>query len=577
MKNLRISPAGVGDFIASNYFSVPMFQRSYAWTTTQVRNLLIDLTAAVKRKKDGKTETYFLGSIVVVEKAGSDILDVVDGQQRLATISIILAAIRDYHWAIGSDRAAEVYDQKYLRAFIPGGKPSAKLRLNEIDDRCYAQAILEHPSKRKVVAWPATSHRKLLAAYQYAKEHVASIEKLNSRKEAVAVLFEFAEYIRTNVQVIRVGVDDEADAFTVFETLNDRHLPLTVADLLKNFLFSSVGKAGLEEAKGNWRQMLGSLQVIKGKRDRIVDFIRQLWGSMHGLVRQKDLFREIKGTILDETSAAELSAALADQAANYAAVLNPASKSWTKHGPQAVDAIATFNALRVERLRPLLLAILDRFDASEIKKALSYLRSASVRLVVTNGINGTVEEKIYELAQKVHSRQIKRTSQLMRVMKDHVPNDKVFEAHFATMFVTKSNLARFYLCELEEVAKGDTDPNRDVSRDERRVTLEHIIPKAAGERAEHWSELSEELGAELSRRFGNLTLLNTGPNSRLNGKPYAQKKQAYEESEGIYITKQIARDYAVWGEKQVNDRQEKLARLAVLRWTITAQSGRQKR
>ncbi len=186
-------------------------------------------------------------------------------------------------------------------------------------------------------------------------------------------------------------MDDEADAFTIFETLNDRHLNLTVADLLKNFLFQNSGQH-LETVKGNWREMDGALSVIKGKKDRTVDFIRQLWGAMHGLVREKELFREIKENVLNETAVLDLSKALAAQASDYAAVLNPFSEFWdgcvsSRH------ALDTFNSLRVERLRPLLLAILLRFDAKDVEKALNFLRSASVRIVVDGGINGTIEEQ----------------------------------------------------------------------------------------------------------------------------------------------------------------------------------------
>jgi hypothetical protein len=320
----------------------------------------------------------------------------------------------------------------------------------------------------------------------------------------------------------------------------------------------------IEEAKTHWSEMQGALQALKGKKDRTVDFVRQLWGSQHGLVREKDLFRDIKSKILDENEARELSASLAEQAADYVAVLNPSSEVWDKYGTNARNAVATFGALRVERIRPLLLAILNRFEEKEVIKALAFLRSAAVRIVATSGINGTVEEQIFEIAVKVHTKEIKKTSQLAKAM-TFVPNDAVFKATFATMSVTKGALARFYLQELEDANKGDI---QRVNRDESKVNLEHIIPLSATERAAHWQHLTPDLGDTLSRRLGNQALLTRQANSKLNGGPFSLKAKAYAECKSIYLTSSIARKYSVWGEKEVNARQQQLADLAVDAWPI---------
>ncbi len=202
MRNLRISPVGVGEMIASNDLMVPPFQRSYSWGKPQIRNFLTDLTGAIKRKRDGGGETYFLGSIVVVERPGGKPTEVVDGQQRLATISILLAAIRDYHWQIGQDEAAKQYDSRFLRAFhAPSGRYLAKLKLNDVDDRCFVTAILEAPAKRVKTKWTINAHKRLIAAYQLATEYVANLASLGNPKDTVASLYETVEFIRVNIEI----------------------------------------------------------------------------------------------------------------------------------------------------------------------------------------------------------------------------------------------------------------------------------------------------------------------------------------------------------------------------------------
>ncbi len=96
MKNLTIYPQPIGELLANNQFVVPTYQRSFAWTALHVENLLKDIRGAMTRMAAGKGEKYFLGTLVFIERQGKP-LEVVDGQQRLATISIIFAAIRDFH------------------------------------------------------------------------------------------------------------------------------------------------------------------------------------------------------------------------------------------------------------------------------------------------------------------------------------------------------------------------------------------------------------------------------------------------------------------------------------------------
>jgi hypothetical protein len=568
MKAPSIAPASLGNWLAGNEFSVPKYQRAYTWKKEHVQNMLTDIASAIKRKKANKGDTYFMGAIVVVNRAGQVALEVVDGQQRLATISIILAAIRDYHWNTSQTRAAERYDQ-YLRTLhVPSNKFRPRLRLNALDNPCFANAIVEEPKKRKKQAkWTIQSHKRLIEAYDLAVAFVDSIANTNTPKDTIDILFEMVEFIRSNVQVIHVGVDDEVDAFTIFETLNDRHLSLTIADLLKNFLFGASGES-IGETQTHWDTMAGALRGIRGKKDRTVDFIRQLWGSHHGLVREKELFRDIKQKIVDEESAKELAVNLAEQAPHYVAVTNPTDDVWAPYGDSALSALLTFNTLRVERIRPILLAILDRFSKKEVAKSLRFLKSSAVRIVLTTGINGTVEETIYSIAVKIHEKEIRNAAQLAKAAADIVHNDAIFQAHVATMRVSNGKLARFLLAAIEDYAKGEDDPDHEITRDTGKVNLEHIIPDAASERAIHWPELTAEEGESLANRLGNLTLLPYKKNSNLNGLDFPAKKAVYASCEGIYITKAIADKYNTWGEKEVNQRQADLAKVAVKVWPL---------
>lgn len=568
MRNLTIAPIGIGEMLINGEFIVPTYQRSFAWTEDQVRNLLTDISGAMKRVTDGKGDMHFLGTIVVIERPRQKAVEIVDGQQRLATASILLSAIRDFHFAIGREPAAASYDA-YLRTLhVPTGKYNPRLRMNENDDHFFRKTIVELPSKRQKYEPATQSHKRISEAYEYATGFVKNIADTYSAKDAIEVLFNMTEFIRSRALAIRVIVDDESDAYTVFETMNDRHLYLTVADLLKNFLFGTSGSQ-IEIAKTNWHTMEGKLATLKSKKDRTVDFIRQQWVSMHGLVREKDLFRDIKAKITEEESAADLAVVLAEQSEKYVAVLDPKNEMWDAYGTAVRKALTTFESLRVERLRPLLLAILSKFSVEEGRKAIVFLRSAAVRIIATTGINGSIEEKLFETAVAVYTRKIPKTTKLVLAMSDFVPNDDVFKATFGTMSVTKAALARFYLHEIEDWAtsRDENDPTIG-DRDEEKITLEHIIPVSAEERTSNWPELSSDLGGAIYKRLGNQTLMPKKMNNALNGKPFKEKRLVYEECHRLHLTKAIAKEYSVFGENEVNDRQRKLAEYALKVWPL---------
>lgn len=133
-------PTGIGQLLRRGQLEVPPNQRSYAWRDKHVRNLLHDLNDAVT---GGPSATeYFLGTIVLIDVPGKTPA-IVDGQQRLATISIILARIRDYFSSLGRDGSARAIEEAFLASTDPRSEVSVpRLKLNDEDNEYYTSAVL---------------------------------------------------------------------------------------------------------------------------------------------------------------------------------------------------------------------------------------------------------------------------------------------------------------------------------------------------------------------------------------------------------------------------------------------------
>src|SRR5262249_29385628 len=134
-----------------------------------------------------------------------------------------------------------------------------------------------------------------------------------------------------------VAVGDEANAFVIFEGLNDRGLDLSVSDLLKNFIFRQAGDR-LSETQDAWDRMSSTITDVAEEPD-IKVFIRQAWISKHGLTREKQLYEAIKRQVTNKAKAIELVKSLANDALVYAALRNPSHDRWTDYGEGVIEAL----------------------------------------------------------------------------------------------------------------------------------------------------------------------------------------------------------------------------------------------
>ncbi len=260
IKEISIDRETLGHALADGNWAVPRYQRAYAWEERNVRELFGDFETAIT---DNQPE-YFLGSIVVTQSE-SERPEIVDGQQRLATVAIFLAAMRDYF--IGSDEkdTAEGIQRKFLLTDDIWTKElTPKLKLNDVDHDFFQRTVLEPPSaERKKIKPLRDSHRRIQDAQRIASDCVSQIASGSS--QADQRLREWVEFLEKRALVIWVAVPDDLNAFTIFETLNDRGLDLAITDLLKNYLFRR-GDNRIDEVQHRWVSMFSTISSVAKRR-----------------------------------------------------------------------------------------------------------------------------------------------------------------------------------------------------------------------------------------------------------------------------------------------------------------------
>jgi uncharacterized protein with ParB-like and HNH nuclease domain len=551
---------GIGEVLAQNRLAVPLNQREYKWEEEHIVDLFTDFTNAIASGKG----SYFLGTIVLTRGEG-DIPEVSDGQQRLATTTILLAAIRDYFYRNGDTVRASAIEYEFLKKTdYDTTDIISQLRLNVDDNEFFTKFILSSPdSPERKVEPTKQSHRKIKTAAEIAARHVRGILEPYGTKDDLKRnrLLEWLKFIKQGAQVILLRVPDHLNAFLMFETLNDRGLKISQADLLKNHLLSYSGDR-MREAQQKWAQMSGILEFL-GREDITVTFLQHLLITKFGPTKEREVFDKVKQLVNSQNRSLEFLEELADAANDYAALFNSDHKKWNEYGTETRNNIATINRdLRVDQIRPLMFSVSRHFPIAEGKLAFRLLVFWSVRFLVVGGRGGLLERNYGLRAQDIGAGKIKTTAQLITSMMDIIPSDAMFEAAFAETRISHAYLARYYLRALEQKRKGIPEPEFVPSDDEQVINLEHILPENPTK--EQWPDIDPDTAAAFYKRLGNMVIMQAKKNTLIGNSSIDDKKIVLRDS--TYLLTQEISEYQKWGIAEINDRQKKMAKLAVETW-----------
>lgn len=545
---------GLGGVLRGYRLIVPPNQREYSWTEREVTTLLQDFARSIS-DEEGE---YFLGTIVTIPRA-PDLLEVVDGQQRLATTAILLSQIRNYlngkepliSESITNGFLTDIDREKRERV--------AKMQLNSSDNEFFRSMISDKGSRPEV---RMVSHQLIIDAFDNCAEHIKKIVSGFDAKDHGDVLNKWLTFLEHRATIILLKVPSDANAYKMFETLNDRGLRTSQADLVKNYLFGQSGTR-LSEAQQKWALIRGRLESLD-EDDITVTFLRHALIAVRGYLREPEVYEAVqvqaKGA---QTSLAFLNT-LESLANVYAAISNSDHEKWNEYPDAIRRAIQTLNLLNIKPMRSLMLAIATKFSAAEANEAFRMLISWGVRLMIASTTrSGSVENPLADRANEVFKGEISDAASLKKKLAPIIPSDTPFRQAFEIATVSKASLARYYLRSLEMAAKNESAPWFIPNDDKQTINLEHVMPeKTEG----NWNHVNQDIARAYVKRLGNLALMLAKSNSDLKSSDFATKKAVYKDSP-YELTRQIS-SFHDWNDIQISERQKGLAELALKAWPL---------
>jgi hypothetical protein len=492
--------------------TVPRYQRGYSWEVSEVEQFWQDVHAAMLAQQP----VYFLGTLVLsAPKDGDERAVVIDGQQRLATTAMLLAALRDALSSRGETSRASSIDNRYLRSVsLETGRYRPQMLMNTRDHDFFERVVLDGEG----VEPEGEGQINIDAAFRTLST------RLNHELEAagphwVEYVNRWIRYLDGRAGVVLVKVDDDADAFLIFETLNDRGLPLAIADVVKNYLFG-LARHNLETAEALWLDVVGELEYYSV--GDITKFLRQWWSSRNGATRERELYDSIRKSVVSQEASLVTLDDMRHAATHYAATLIPDHPYWSEFDPDAAQAVDVLNRLGLEQFRPLLIAAMARFDSHELTQLAIAFIGWSVRGLVVGGVGGGVTERAYaEAAQDVWKKRVHRSEDIGMLLRPVIPSDSEFEGVLSSRTINRKVFAKYLLLAIQSGRSGTPRPQVQPRSAGSDLVVVPIVPRTARQEDGWHASLFTDEGElrEVATLLGNLVLVKREDNARLGEEP----------------------------------------------------------
>ncbi len=567
----QIRPKKMGDLYGQNErLKIPSYQRRYSWEEEQFGDLWRDLNEIPPGG------SHFFGTIVFMSGThlaqGTNEIDIVDGQQRITTVSILLCAIRDH--------LQENYDEDDIAQRVEsinealwivdrdGERQGMRLNLGNLDRESYKSLINGYIDE--------IQNGKIESAYEFFREKLdAECSDLNEVKT-------LHDRILDDLIYVSITAKGHSEAYQLFETMNNRGLSLSPIDLMKNYLLMKAsGREDTDEDRVEdlWGDIIMNIDNLSGINDSGETFFRQYFMSSHLLgINQKITKSKLydptfTDTINETDDIEELLKDVCEKSKLFRNLIEQDISQFSDSENSEINRL--LRDAEIVSITPFTLflrAFSVTDDVDLLKGIIRRSNALLIRRQICDRNTGPHDTIFNHLAQKAFE-----ADDPLHYMEDYLesegrlPNDEQFKRHFAEEDFSRSDRTKYILSKIEEEHFGHG--GKEVVESRYQVHIEHILPERPGKNlTKLWLEpfgISDDEHEDFKKRIGNLTLLEEDPNIRASNRSLDRKQRYYTEEKTDFKMTHELLGRSKWDISEIEERSGRLANIAAQEvWTL---------
>ena len=516
----------IRDILQTNFYFVPRFQRPYSWEVELVEEFWEDVT----RDTDAD---YFIGSMVLYGESPE--LGIVDGQQRLTTITILVAAIRDVMIESGFQPLATSVQNLIERDDLNANK---RFVIQTETSYPYFHDHVQRMGEAKTPPAASPEERTLKAAYELLLSRVRQrvLDASNGLEPDAAHAARERELKRLRDKVLKLKViftdiANEQDAYEVFETLNTRGRDLAAADLVKTHLLRSLQAedARLDTSKRAWEDIRARIEGMKATRVDLDTFLHHQWLSTREYLPSRLLYKSVRRTISSEDKAQSFLAELVNDATLYNAIYDTDTIEWQKDYLPLKESLESIDQFGLRQAIPFVLSVLRSWKEGSLKFAhakeavqlvenFHFQYTAITSLRGSGGIAAMYSKHGRDVFHATsNDDRIAAIRELKPKMSNRLPTAAEFASNFRQrVYYSKSRTKQKAITEYV-LWKFHQNLNAKLGSHRQLMSIEHLLPE---------SEVKNGVDIALISSAGNLILVPAKLNNETLGNlPFDQKRQ----------------------------------------------------
>lgn len=537
------------------HYVIPLFQRPYSWERSDWETLWNDIIETYRFNPVGG---HFLGSIVSKSLPGTpegvSPYVVIDGQQRLTTLSILLAALRD-RISKGDPEGVERINELCLMNKFANDEYHYKIRPTQADLPHYF-ALIDGTYNSADTVEPNL----IFQAYDFFFDALG--KNIDEEDGEQLDLARVERLLLDELEVVSITLEDDDNEYRIFESLNWKGAPLSQADLLRNYFFMRIRADQQQELYDSvWLPMQAMLDS-----KALADFFRYQYMSTGHFVREKDIYLKWRGKLdrLEPDELATKMRELAGFAQYYKRLIEPEAEP----DPSVRERLERMNRWGGQTMYPFVLWLYEgaggrNVDSAGLSIVLRLIESYLVRRLFC-GIPTQGSNRFFmELATRIPDGnivEVVRQALSLPTGSRRWPTDQEFREGLNSYELYEGSRAEQRRLVIESF---EQDYENKEPAELRGLTVEHIMPQQL---TDEWRDAlgpnAYSIHSLLLHTLGNLTL--TGYNPELSNRSYSEKRRLFQKS-NLAMNRKIAED-AEWGPEQIRSRAERLAVRAIKIW-----------